>query len=144
MVPEERIQRHAFTPQWILPSAAVAPTTPSLYTRMLISLWAARSKMSLAATLQVILSVSKNTSLWRRCPALFTPGAAGQKQLEGNRSNRRCFKMFLQLFVTLRLHFSYNCQEDFPFFFFFFCHFHTRLCGEDNLPNDKNIPVLVG
>lgn len=89
----ERIQKHSFKLQWILSKknktkhkchqrhcqhrnqASVTPTTPSLYTLMLISLWAARSKMSLAATLQVILSVSKNMSLWRRCPALFTPGA---------------------------------------------------------------------
>lgn len=123
VVPEERIQRHSFTPQWILPSAAVAPTTPSLYTRMLISLWAARSKMSLAATLQVILSVSKNMSLWRRCPALFTPGAAGQKQLEGNRSNRRRFRgvpCLCSYVCDSASSFWFQRPETLPFFFFFF------------------------
>lgn len=122
-VPEESIQRHAFTPQWILSGAAVnietkplwAPTTPSLYTRMLISLWAARSKMSLAATLQVILSVSKNTSLWRRCPALFTPAARGQKQLEGAGGQRTPLQNVpAATFVTLRLHCGSNGQKDFP------------------------------
>lgn len=118
--------------------ASVAPTTPSLYTRMLISLWAARSKMSLAATLQVILSVSKNMSLWRRCPALFTPGAGGQQQLLGNQSNRRCSSVWdsASSFLLQR--------PERLLFFFFFWHLHTRLCGEDNLPNNKNIPVLVG
>lgn len=80
-------------------------TTPSEKTRRFICLCTALSKMSLAATLQLIFSVSKNMSLCSRCPALFRPETKREIELIA-----RFFPYFPELDTICNWHIGLWCR----------------------------------